>query len=79
MPKHICGQCNQEFETEKEYLDHVCEVSGVNPKDSGNMERHELISKAALERGNTRAKLEKAGKSPEEAIKETREIGKAVV
>ena len=76
--KNICGQCQKEFETEKGYLDHVCEVSAVTPKDPKHSmgANYEEISKAALERGSKRLELEQSGKTPEEAIAETRDIGK---
>lgn len=31
--KHICGLCNQEFESEKEYLEHICDVTKHTPKE----------------------------------------------
>lgn len=75
----LCGQCNKEFENEKGYLDHTCEVSGFTPRDPENLgERFVEVSKAALERGNKRAELEAEGKTPEEAVKETRDIGTVV-
>ena len=73
--KHICGKCNVEFESEKEYLDHVCGKTGFTPRDPPHQGVwFEDVSKAALERGNTRAKLEAEGKTREEAIALTRDI-----
>jgi hypothetical protein len=79
MQKHICGQCNQEFDTEQKYLDHTCKVTGFTPKDPENLgEGFQVISEVALARGAKREELEMEGKSPEEAVEATREIGKVV-
>lgn len=77
--KHICGQCQKGFDKEKDYLDHVCEVTGVTPKDPENLGAGFVaVSEAAVARGKERVKLEKEGKTPEEAIKATRDIGKVI-
>jgi hypothetical protein len=79
--KHICGVCEKEFSDEKGYLDHTCEVSSLKPTDPEHLVKtttpnFKEASEAALERGNKRAELEAKGKTPEEAVVETREIGK---
>ena len=77
--QHICGQCQKGFETEKKYLEHNCDVTGFKPTDPRHLgEGFAKISEAALKRGNERAKLEKEGKNSEDAIKETRDIGKSI-
>ena len=54
---NICGQCSEEFETRKKYLDHQCKVTGATPKDPASMgKNHEAISEAALARGAARKK-----------------------
>lgn len=76
---HICGQCKQEFETEVDYLNHTCNSSGFKPTQIENLgEAFMAASVAALARGEKRSELEKEGKTREEAIAETREIGKSV-
>ena len=30
-PKHVCGQCQNGFATEEEYLAHTCEKTGYKP------------------------------------------------
>ena len=74
-----CGQCKKQFKTNDEYMDHVCEVYGATPRDPESMgPNHAVISKAALERGEKRVELEAEGKTKEEAITETRDIGKVI-
>jgi hypothetical protein len=34
---NICGNCSSEFKSRGEYLDHICTVSGVTPKDKANL------------------------------------------
>lgn len=49
---HKCGKCEAEFKTEQEYLDHVCEITGVTPADIENLgPEFKAISDAALARG----------------------------
>lgn len=73
-----CGQCLDQF-TEEEYLEHNCPKTGFTPQDPEHLgERFVKVSEAALKRGNKRVELEEDGKTPEEAIEETREIGKTV-
>lgn len=49
--KHVCGQCQKEFSTEGEYLDHECS-SGFTPKDPENLgPEFQAVSEAALARG----------------------------
>lgn len=75
----ICGQCNKEFENRAKYLEHECKVYGAKPTDPKAMgERQAVISEAAQERGAERKKLEGSGKSKDQAIKATRDIGKVV-
>ena len=77
--KHICGQCNTSFDTRKEYLEHTCLKTGSKPTDPKHLgEGFSKVSEAALTRGNARVALEKEGKTPEEAIKLTRDIKKTV-
>jgi hypothetical protein len=54
-------------------------VTGFKPTEpEHNGPEAQAISEAALARGNARQELENAGKTPEEAIAETRDLGKAV-
>lgn len=77
--KNICGQCNQGFASEQEYLDHTCATTGFTPQDPEHLgPEFVAASQAALERGAKRAELEEAGKTPEEAIEATRDIGSEV-
>lgn len=55
IEKHICGQCNQEFNSEQAYLDHTCPSSGTTPTDPANLgEDFQAVSDAALQRGEDR-------------------------
>ena len=79
----ICGSCKIDYANKKDYLAHVCEVSGFNPTQpehskATNDADIEAVSNAALARGNKRKELESQGKTPEEAIEETRKLGSAV-
>ena len=75
-----CGQCEKHFKSLEGYLDHECKKTGYKPTQAENLgEDFKAISEAALQRGNKRAELEDAGKSPKEAVKETRDLGKTVV
>ena len=33
----FCGQCNKEFDTWKDELDHTCKITGVKPTDPESM------------------------------------------
>lgn len=49
---HICGQCQIQFDTEAEYLNHRCSETGVEPTDPRSMGAdYEAIQQSALERG----------------------------
>lgn len=49
---HKCGQCNQTFSTEEEYLSHGCEATGVQPTHPLSMGKNFLaIQTEALKRG----------------------------
>jgi hypothetical protein len=51
----VCGQCEQTFETEENYLSHDCEKSGFTPRDPENLgDIFKLISENALKRGEAR-------------------------
>jgi hypothetical protein len=51
---HICSICNEEFETEAEYLDHTC-TTDFKPTDFEHQTtldpNYQTISDSALERG----------------------------
>lgn len=50
--KHICGQCNNSWATEAEYIAHTCQTTGVTPTDPLHQGAEFLeVQKAALERG----------------------------
>lgn len=50
---HVCGQCQLQFETENEYLTHVCSELSVCPTDPRAMGAdYEAIQQAALTRGS---------------------------
>ena len=52
MKKHNCGACQNGFDTEEEYLNHVCPISGFVPTDPNNLgEDFKKIQEAALKRG----------------------------
>lgn len=80
---NICGACEKQFKGLEAYLEHTCKVSGATPKDiqhqvkTGN-KNAQSIADAAIARGEARKALEAEGKSKEEAIVETRDIGKTV-
>lgn len=49
---HKCSQCQLQFDSEAEYLSHVCAEMGVQPTQPEAMgPNHEAISNAALARG----------------------------
>lgn len=52
---HRCGQCNEVFETEETYLNHVCKVTGNTPLEFEHLVKtnpgYEQVSQAALARG----------------------------
>ncbi len=53
--KHICGKCGQSFNSEQEYLDHVCTETGFKPTDIEHQgEEFKAVSEAALKRGEER-------------------------
>lgn len=59
--RNVCGNCNEGFENEDQYLDHQCAVTGFTPRDPQNLgERFAEISKAAIERGEERKQAEPA-------------------
>ena len=50
--KHVCGQCQEEFETEDQYLDHECPATGFTPRDPEHLgDDFKAVSEAALARG----------------------------
>jgi len=52
---HVCGQCNEQFETEKLYIDHICEVTGKQPSNPEHLGAAFIAqSEAALKRGEAR-------------------------
>jgi hypothetical protein len=53
--KHNCGKCKAGFDTDTEYCDHTCKVTGVTPKDIEHQGPEFLaISESALKRGSER-------------------------
>ncbi len=53
--KHVCSPCGKEFDTEEQYLDHECSVSGVTPRDPKNLgSDFKSVQEAALKRGEAR-------------------------
>ena len=58
----ICGPCGKQFETDREYLEHVCEKSGFTPVQPEHLIKTTTpnfakISEAAVKRGEeTKAK-----------------------
>lgn len=52
---HICGKCLNSLNSEKEYTDHLCEVTGFQPTQNEHLgPEFKKVSDAALERGNSR-------------------------
>lgn len=52
----ICSPCKEEFETNDEYLAHVCSSSNTTPTDPAYLgESFSMISEKALERGAAKA------------------------
>ena len=52
MKKNICGLCKEGFDTDTEYADHTCAVTGVTPADIEHQgPEFVAISEAALKRG----------------------------
>ncbi len=79
----ICGSCKIDYADRKDYLTHVCEVTKFNPTQPEHAQATNVadtvkVSEAALARGNKRKDLESKGKTPEEAIGETRKLGAVV-
>lgn len=55
MATHICGQCNQQFTSEEEYLIHKCATTGFTPKEPDHLgPEFKAISEAAVARGEAR-------------------------
>lgn len=53
---HRCGQCNDEWLTEAEYLAHACPTTGFNPQQAEHLGADfAAVQTAALERGAERA------------------------
>ena len=49
---HTCSQCQLQFDSEAEYLNHLCSETGVTPTQPESMgPNHDKISAAALARG----------------------------
>lgn len=58
---HKCGQCNDEWLTEAEYLAHICPKSGAAPTSADNLGPEFVeIQRSALERGLDGLKEENA-------------------
>lgn len=86
MATHICGQCNKQFTSEEEYLNHTCESTGFTPKDPDHLGPEFLaIQKAALARGEARknpsekAPVQEAPPAVEEPISPTPEPAQETV
>lgn len=59
MALHVCGQCNQAFELEVQYLDHQCPATGFTPREPENLgEDFAAVSEAAVARGEARKESE---------------------
>lgn len=79
---HICGQCNQQFNTEEDYLGHKCPSTGFTPTQPEHLgPEFKAISEAALARGATRVGEEvhpseapEIKADPTQEIKETQPI-----
>ena len=52
MPLHVCGPCGQQFAEEEQYLDHVCEASGVTPRHPENVDAEWLDVHAKLKQNS---------------------------
>lgn len=57
--QHVCGACQEVFDTEKEYNKHVCEKTGlaantIEHHDALTDGMHSRASEAALARGEAR-------------------------
>jgi len=52
MPLHVCSPCGQEFSEEDQYLDHVCEASGVTPRHPENVDAKWLEVHAAIKKSD---------------------------
>lgn len=53
---HKCGTCDGAFATEQEYLDHVCQASGVKPTEAEHLVKTTTpnfakVSEMAIKRG----------------------------
>lgn len=54
--KHLCGTCNNDFDSEQAYVEHECS-DGLTPADAKHQgEDFALIQAAALRRGLDKAK-----------------------
>ena len=52
MGTHVCGQCNDEWLTETEYLEHKCPKTGYSPTEAAHLGPDFIaIQAAALGRG----------------------------
>ena len=40
--KHLCGKCNGEFFSEEEYLEYVCNESGLKPTERGHHDHYDV-------------------------------------
>lgn len=57
---HVCGACAVEYETEQEYLDHVCPATSHTPTEVAHQDvltdgAFSIQAEAALERGAERS------------------------
>lgn len=72
MAQHICSTCNGGFDTEQQYLDHVCPGSGFKPtRPEHQGPEFASIQKAALERGKAKLEDPEAVARQDAAIAET--------
>jgi predicted nucleic acid-binding Zn-ribbon protein len=60
---HICGQCGKKFATEKDYLGHVCEKTGVTPRTLRTSEADSKPYKQLLSREEQPKRLKSKSKS----------------
>lgn len=57
--KHICGACGTDYNTEKEYCNHICSATGFKPNtvehlDATSGGKFSIQSAEALKRGKAK-------------------------
>ena len=70
-PKHKCNPCGNLFDTEIQYLEHACPITGFNPTEFEHAAATDpsfaAASAKSQERGAIRVNLEEKGATPDEA------------